>query len=74
MVLVMVTSFGQNKEGVYTWRVNADQKNDLEMIIREAIKAGYYFWETPKIERSYRSWSVLLKLCIPYEMRYQGDL
>ena len=64
MALVMVTSFGKNKEGAYIWRVNADQKNDLEMIIQEAYDAGYYFWEDPIIERAYKSWSVLLKLCV----------
>lgn len=68
MPLVMVTDFGKDKEGVYTWRVNSAHKSDLELIIQEALKVGYCFWEQPIIERSYKSWSVLLKLFIPYDM------
>lgn len=74
MALVMVTSFGKNKEGVYIWRVNSDQKNDLEVIIKEAENAGYHFREAPIIKRSYRSWTVLLKLFNPYETSYQGEI
>lgn len=69
----MIGNFGKDKEGVYTFRVNATEKDDLFLIIDEAKKMGYKFWDTPNIEKSFKTWTVLLKLYIPKEMGYPSE-
>ena len=67
MSIIQIASFGQDKEGVHTYRVNGS-KDDLERIIKEASKMGWAFWEKPTIEKVFKYHSVLLRIYDPKEL------
>lgn len=67
MSIIQVANFGRNKEGVHLYRVNGD-KADLERIIKESFEMGWAFWEEPKIEKVFKTYSVLLKIYDPKEL------
>lgn len=64
--------FGTNTEGVTTYRVNG-HKDDLQTIIDEAKMMGFDFWETPRIVKVHKDWSVLLRLFVKKDLGYQEE-
>jgi hypothetical protein len=73
MPVVMIGNFGRDKEGIYTYRINATSSDDLHKIIDECRKIGWKFWDTPNIQKVHKTWSVLLKIYNPEEMNYPED-
>jgi hypothetical protein len=71
--IVMIANGGKNKEGVYTFRINATSIEDLHLIAKEAKEAGFKFWEKPKIEKAHKTYSLLLKLYIPHDLGYPEE-
>lgn len=69
----MIGNFGRNKEGVYTYRVNATTKEDLYTLIEESKEMGWKFFDTPNIIKVNKTYSVLLKLYNPKEMGYPEE-
>lgn len=66
----MIGSYGRNKEGIHTYRVNATTKDDLYEIIDHCRKMGWKFWNTPNLLKAHKTWSVLLEIYIPKELGY----
>jgi hypothetical protein len=73
MAIVMIGDFGKDEEGVRTYRINGD-KADLERIIQESADLGYEFWIEPVIEKSWKTYTLLLKIYIPEEMGYPEEV
>lgn len=73
MPVIMIGNFGRNKEGVYTYRVNATTKEDLYTLIEESKEMGWKFFDTPNIIKVNKTYSVLLKLYNPKEMGYPEE-
>jgi|tagenome__1003787_1003787.scaffolds.fasta_scaffold20964066_6 hypothetical protein len=69
----MIANRGKNSEGVYTFRINATLKDDLELIIQEAKDAGFRFWKKPIIEKAHKTYSVLLQIYIPRDFGYPEE-
>lgn len=69
----MIGAYGRNEEGIYTYRVNTTTKDELHLIIDEARKAGWKFWETPNLVKVHKTWSVLLKIYKPKELGYPEE-
>lgn len=67
MSIITVSDWGRDNEGIHTMRVNATKKEDLLLIIEQTKKAGFKFWNTPAIEKTHKSWSVLIQLMNPNE-------
>lgn len=74
MPVQVIGFFGKNKEGIYKYRINATQKEEIYQIIDEAKSLGFKFWQTPNIEKvPGRTWSVLLELYFPKDMGYPEE-
>lgn len=73
MPVVMIGAYGRTKEGIHTYRINATTKDDLNLIIDEARKAGWKFWQVPNMVKSHKTWSVLLQIYKPKEMGYPEE-
>lgn len=73
MPVQVIGAFGKNKEGVYTYRINTTTKDEIYIILDEARKAGWKFWETPNIEKVHKTYSVLLKIYYPKELGYPEE-
>ena len=71
--IVMIGDFGRNEEGIYTYRINATNKDDLYKIIDEARAAGWKFWSTPNLQKVHKTWSVLLQIYNPNELGYPEE-
>lgn len=64
--------FGTNSEGITTYRVNAHQ-NDLKAIIEEISRIGFDFWEEPRIVKTHKDWTVLLKIFVKKDLGYDQE-
>jgi hypothetical protein len=73
MPVVMIGNFGKDKEGVYTYRINATSKDDLYTLIEHCRAMGWKFWDTPNLQRVHKTWSVLLKIYDPKESGYTEE-
>ena len=67
MAIIQIGDFGRDEKGVYTYRINGE-KADLEHLIIECKKMGYRFYDPPEIERSYKEYTILLRVYIPKEI------
>jgi hypothetical protein len=71
--VVMIGDFGKSKEGIYTYSINATQKDEIYKMIDEVKAMGFKFWDTPNLTFKARTWHVLLKLYLPKEMGYPEE-
>lgn len=73
MPVVMIGDFGRNKEGIYTYRINATTKDDLYSLLDQVKEIGWKYWETPNIIKVHKTYSVLLKIYNPKELGYPEE-
>lgn len=73
MSVVMIGNFGRDKEGVYTYRINATGKEDLYDLIKAVKEQGWKFFDTPNILKAHKTYSVLLRLYNPNESDYPDE-
>jgi hypothetical protein len=71
--VVMIGDFGRDKEGIYTYRINATGKDDLYELIQAVRNQGWKFFDTPNILKAHKTYSVLLKLYKPSESGYPEE-
>lgn len=69
----MIGDFGRNKEGIYTYRINATTKDDLYSLLDQVKEIGWKYWETPNIIKVHKTYSVLLKIYNPKELGYPEE-
>ena len=71
MAIVQIADFGE-KNGVRTYRVNGD-KVDLERIIAECRKEDANCFDgEPELERTFRHWTLLIKLKVAVGVGDEG--
>jgi hypothetical protein len=69
----VIGSFGKNKEGVYTYRINTTTKEEIYILLDEVKNQGWKYWETPNIEKVNKTYSLLLKIFYPKELGYPEE-
>jgi hypothetical protein len=58
--------FGKNKEGISLYRINGS-KDEINQAIDQFKDLGCEVWDEIELEKSHKSWSVLLRLMLPNE-------
>lgn len=73
MTIVQIGEWGRNEEGVYTYSINATEKDDIYKILQQVKDSGAKFWDTPNIIKKFKTYHVLLKFYVPKEMGYPEE-
>jgi hypothetical protein len=63
----IICDFGRNQDGLYLYRVNGDKK-EIEKYIDELKNLGCEFFDSIELEKSHKSFSVLLRIKFPPEV------
>lgn len=59
-----IADFGKNEEGLNLFRING-KKDEIEKAIQEIKKTGCIVFDEAVFEKSYKEYSVLIKIKIP---------
>jgi hypothetical protein len=68
----IICDFGKNEQGLYLYRVNGDKK-EIDKYIEELKDLGCEFYEPIELEKTWKCYSVLLKLKFPADVEEQME-